>query len=70
MSQYPRVPVDQGPGWVRQVASAINYLLGRTRLPFEQLTAAPADPAEGTTYYDLTLHKVRTFDGTAWQDHF
>lgn len=25
---------------------------------------------EGFTYYDKTLKKVRTWDGTAWRDHF
>lgn len=69
------------PQWRRGVAIAINWLLGtlERRLaavegyratPFVSLAAAPSSPVEGQTYYDTTLHKVRTWDGTAWQDHF
>ena len=30
----------------------------------------PANPAEGDTYYDKNLKKVRTWDGAAWQNHW
>jgi hypothetical protein len=32
------------------------------------LDAAPAAPSEGDTYYDTSLHKLRCWDGTTWQD--
>jgi len=60
--------------WPRRVANAIRYLLAVAEAPlaqpFEQLAAAPASPAEGRTYYDTALHKVRTWDGTTWQSHW
>jgi hypothetical protein len=33
----------------------------------EPRTTAPDNPAEGDVYYDGTLHKLRVYDGTAWQ---
>lgn len=45
-------------------------LEGYRSLPFEPLASAPSSPAEGRTYYDTTLHKARTWNGTAWQDLF
>jgi hypothetical protein len=35
-----------------------------------QYTSAPSSPTEGQSYYDLTLHKSRTWDGSAWQNHW
>lgn len=32
--------------------------------------ATPASPVEGQTYMDSTSHKLRTYDGTTWQDHW
>jgi hypothetical protein len=40
--------------------------LGRLRV----LASAPGSPVEGDSYYDSTLHKTRTYDGTTWQNHF
>lgn len=37
---------------------------------FEILAAAPGAPFEGQSYYDNVLHKARTWDGSAWQDHW
>lgn len=34
------------------------------------LSAAPGTPVEGESYYDTTLHKTRTWDGSAWQNHW
>ena len=70
-----------GVEWIRKAALAINWLLGplgrrvaaleaKAPLPFEPSATAPASPVEGQTYYDTATHKVRTYDGTAWQDHF
>ncbi len=36
--------------------------------PFLNAVEAPADPVEGQSYYDTTLHKARVWDGTAWND--
>lgn len=38
--------------------------------PFQELASAPSSPTEGQTYYDTALHKVRTWDGSLWQDHW
>lgn len=72
MSMLP-VPVDnKGLDWPRKVANAIrqlqNIVAAREAFPLQMLNAAPADPGEGQSYYDLTLHKVRTWDGSAWQN--
>ena len=31
---------------------------------------APASPVAGLTYYDSGTNKLRTYDGTVWQDHW
>lgn len=31
---------------------------------------SPFSPIEGDSYYDGLLHKMRTWDGTAWHDHW
>lgn len=58
------------PEWVRKVATALNASTGRQAFPFERLAAAPSTPDEGQSYYDLTLHKARCWNGTAWNDLF
>lgn len=35
-----------------------------------KLAAAPGSPVEGESYYDTVLKKVRTYDGTVWQNHW
>lgn len=37
-------------------------------LRLEPRTTAPANAGEGDIYYDSTLHKLRVYDGTQWQD--
>lgn len=69
------VPVDnRSLDWPRLVANAINALRvtvdARENFPFTSLPAAPSSPTEGQTYYDTALHKVRTWDGSAWQNHW
>jgi hypothetical protein len=71
----PTVPVDgKGLDWPRRVANAVNRLqviiTARTTNPFEELAAAPVSPTTGRTYYDTLLNKVRTWDGTTWQNHW
>lgn len=34
----------------------------------EPRTAAPDNAVEGDIYYDATLHKLRVYDGTSWQN--
>jgi len=34
----------------------------------EPRTTAPENASEGDLYYDATLHKLRVYDGTAWQN--
>lgn len=70
MSGKPLIPVDgKLPDWPRRVAAAINKL-NNTRHIYQELASAPANPTEGSTYYDLTLHTVRTWNGSAWNNHF
>ena len=74
MSLLP-VPVDgKGSDWPRKVANAVNALLAYMRLrsdyPFTPLTADPADPGEGQTYYNTTTFKARTYANGAWRDLF
>lgn len=54
--------------WMRMVARDLNPL--SQGYPFIRLDSAPQDPEESFTYYDLTLHKARTWDGSAWQNHW
>ena len=54
--------------WMRMVALQVNPVL--QGYPYMQLDAAPDSPTEGFTYYDRALKKVRTFDGTNWQNHW
>jgi len=77
------VPVDgKTLDWPRRVANAFGAVrrvtgemvaaaiaAGKAH-PFDELASAPASPGEGRTYYDTTLHKARTWDGSAWQDHW
>jgi len=44
-----------------------HTLYGGSGLKFPELSAAPTSPFENLTYYDTTLHQLRTWDGTAWQ---
>lgn len=64
------VPTSWGsiPDWMRMVATDLNRVV--EGYPFMSLDTAPASPTESFTYYDTTLHKVRTWDGSAWQNHY
>lgn len=58
------IPVSLGAGYVvGDVLSASG--MGGT--PFTFTLTTVKKPAEGLTVYDLTLHKLYTFDGTIWQ---
>ena len=54
--------------WMRLVAKEVNPVL--QGYPFPMLDSAPSDVGEGYTYYDLGLHKVRTWNGSAFQNHW
>lgn len=56
------------PDWQRMVAQDLNPIT--QGYPFMQLSSDPASPTEGFTYYSTSLHKVRTWDGSAWQNHW
>lgn len=63
--------------WVRRAADLINRIENKQASEsrvFGTVTltpmAEPTDPAAGQTYFDATTGKVRTFDGTAWQNHY
>lgn len=75
-----RVPVDgKRQDWPRLTADAVNGIqnaLGRASIQTVTLsivltpTTPPASPVEGETYYDSSLNKIRTWDGTAWNNHW
>lgn len=54
------------------ISRAVNHLLGRVAsgYPFPMLAAAPTNVSEGYTYYDTALSKVRTWNGSAFQNHW
>lgn len=57
--------------WPRLVAIAINWAInaiGKQHI-FPPMVE-PASPVEGQTYMDSTSHKLRTYNGTAWQEHW
>ena len=56
------------PDWMRMVASEVNPRI--TGYPFPSFATAPANPNAGFTYFDTALTKVRTWDGSAWQNHW
>jgi hypothetical protein len=64
--------VERLSGLLSTLSDAIN----RGQIP--TVTFTPANEpnvqtqriTEGYTYYDKTLKKVRTWDGSAWKDHF
>lgn len=67
--------------WPRLVADAVNALenkvkalIGSKAYTLDTVTftpiAEPASPVEGMTYFDSGTQKLRTYDGTVWQDHW
>jgi len=56
------------PDWMRMVATAVNPLL--QGYPFMELESDPASPQRGFTYFNTTSNKVRTWDGSAWNNHW
>ena len=56
------------PDWMRMVALKVNPML--QGYPFMSLDSAPPSPTASFTYYDTTLNKVRTWDGSTWQNHW
>ena len=62
--------------WPRKVKQAVEAVAKRvlsleTRETFTfSPTTTPASPTAGMTYYDSGTNKLRTWDGSAWQDHW
>lgn len=55
--------------WQRMVALQVNPLL--QGYPYLQLGADPTStPAAGFTYFNTSTGKVRTWDGSAWNNHY
>jgi hypothetical protein len=71
---YVQATFSNIASWVRDTANIINTLSSSvTELmagtsQFVTLSAAPSSPVKGQTYFDTTLNKARTWDGTAWQN--
>jgi hypothetical protein len=55
------------PDWPRLVAAAIRDRQNPLLIKFKP-TAAPPNPKEGWVYWDSTTHKLRGFDGAAWNN--
>ena len=70
------IPVDANrKDWPRLVAKRVNEMENRLReLEAGTFTFSPAseptDPEPGLTYFDSGTNKLRTYDGTTWQDHW
>lgn len=66
------VPVLISPAavvdWARRVRLILNPIA--QGYPFQQLDADPAGVSAGFTYYNTATNKVRTWDGTIWNNHF
>ena len=56
--------------WPRLVALAIKSLQTPPVIKFKPLATAPANPKEGWVYYDSTLHNLRVWNGTSWNNCF
>ncbi len=54
--------------WQRMVARDLNPLT--QGYPFLQADSDPQSPDEGFTYYNTTIHVIRTWDGSVWRDHW
>lgn len=68
--------VDQTEAGIVAASGAISALDGRvTALESAGVftfapTIEPDDPVAGMTYFDSWAEKLRTLDGTNWQDHW
>jgi hypothetical protein len=54
--------------WQRMVARDLNRIT--QGFPFLHLDSDPTDVTEGFTYYNTVSNKVRTWDGSAWNNHW
>lgn len=64
--------------WPRKVKQAVEAVAKRvlaleaqtsTTFTFTP-TTTPVSPTAGMTYFDSGTNKLRTWDGSAWQDHW
>ena len=72
-------PTAQRKDYARLLSNTINALVRAVNQSGTSVTrgevifppkAEPISPVEGQTYMDSTTHKLRTYDGTIWQDHW
>ena len=72
-------PTAQRKDYARLVSNTINALVRAVNQSGTSVTrgeviyspkAEPTSPVEGQTYMESTTHKLRTYDGTNWQDHW
>jgi hypothetical protein len=54
--------------WMRMVAEVLNPTANG--YPFPQHGSDPSGVNAGYTYYSTALNKVRTWDGSAWNNHW
>lgn len=74
---WPRRVAQSFRGAFSDIAAAVERIAtleGATTYTVASITftptAEPSSPVEGLTYMDSTTHKLRTHDGTNWQDHW
>ncbi len=60
--------VDKETGIISGEWLAYFVSLATSGPSLEQRPTAPANPLETQSYYDTTLHKARTWDGSTWQN--
>ena len=64
------VYLQANTGATDSTSGTYHQLVGGSGFDPPHLSSAPSSPFEGLTYYDDTLHKMRTWDGSAWQNHW
>lgn len=52
------------------LSTGLVQMVGGEGMRVPELSADPGSPIENQTYYNTTTHKMRTYDGTSWQDHW
>lgn len=76
-SDWPRLvaqDVNKATNDITAAVARIGALEGATAYTVDTVTftptTAPGSPVAGMTYFDSGTTKLRTWDGSAWQDHW
>lgn len=69
MSVHSFAPIGANNFWVDGTGNpGTDGAMSASTFKFNPLAAAPDAPDPGTAYFDNVSHKVRVWDGSAWQD--